>query len=242
MALSPEATARAPPDRGRWPHPHRRTGHWIARPDQHPVHRAGFTLAGDEKEHRSGVIDDRQRDRQPARRFGRHLDGHDAAVCDLQRRRGGEQRGDVAVGRQAEQDDVTPGPRTWEALSQQGIVGPRRVVGIGIGRGHGMDVRRRNGDVIQQALLGHVKVAARVICGHVPLVAPKQVHLSPRHPPGKLGGQQPVQGARGVPPGEDERAAALRFHSLPRAVDQRPGGGPAHPVDVGIHIHDGLGR
>src|ERR671910_2491079 len=126
---------------------------------------------------------------------------------DLECRGLGEEARRVAVGANAEQDQVEP----WNILGleeflQLLFVGLRRLIRWQLAPDP-VDVRDRN--VVQEHLAGHLEVRILVMRGHTPLVPKEDVDFAPVYPVYVMAGQDslpnlpcraPCEHSGGTPP------------------------------------------
>ena len=213
-----------------------------------------FSCAGGQDPDLPGRVDRRQRQRQPRRRRLRRAAHRDHRPVVVQRRHAREQRRDVALGADAQQQDVERGHRA--VIFRRGrLAQPRRVAGrrrLGFaavraaGRRHGVDPGRIDVDVIEQggARAGLVPL---LVPGRLePLVPPPDVHVPPVHRVagrgrrelGEHGGADPAAGehqrggaagrGRVHQPGDQPRRDRLgQQRGVPVDDDLRSAHGPA---------------
>src|SRR5688572_21424232 len=86
----------------------------------------------------------------------------------------------MAVVPETKQHEIEIWPLPVEAAPQRLLIVASSDVGVGPLGGHSVDIRRRTGHMIQQRLLRHSEIAARILRRNVALISPEHMHTCPR--------------------------------------------------------------
>ena len=212
--------------------------------------RARFLRARGQDPHLPRALDGRQGQRQPGRgRLGRAPDGHHRPLV-VERGQAGEQRRDVGVRADAEQQDVEGGDRAMifrAGRRRQRVSVPRGgrlgIVAVGpVGAGHGVHPGRIGVEVAQQRLPGTGLVPLRVAGGQEALVPPPDVQPPPVHR--VAGGRDRELGEHGgtdPAPGQHQRRRSRGCLDIDQPGDQPRGYrlGEQVRIQVGQHLRCG---
>ena len=139
----------------------------------------------------------------------------------------------MAVGTEAEQDEVESGDGLCEELAEEVFILAGGAVGV-TRAGEGVDLVGGDGDVIEEGFAGHAIVALGVVGGHAAFVGEEDMGLRPGE------GVAPGGGG-GVAAGEDEGEAAAGGDGAVGLVGDDVGGGTGEGFEIGEDFeHDDI--